>query len=137
MRQICFVDSSALIARFNRRDQWHARSVAIWKEWAKSPPPVVTSNAVVVETIDFFAYRHGAALAAKVAERMFASRLMRIVRSEPEDDSGALAILGKFGDQDVSYTDCLSFAIMKRLKIQRVFGFDRHFAVAGFELWPD
>jgi predicted nucleic acid-binding protein len=41
-----------------------------------------------------------------------------------------------FGDQAVSFTDALSFAVMRRMRIERAFSFDRHFALAGFELWP-
>ncbi len=40
-------------------------------------------------------------------------------------------------DQGVSFTDALSFAVMRRLSIGRAFTFDRHLALAGFELWPE
>jgi predicted nucleic acid-binding protein len=40
----------------------------------------------------------------------------------------------KFADQGMSFTDCVSFAIMRRRRIRTVFTFDRHFQQAGFRL---
>ena len=40
--------------------------------------------------------------------------------------------LRKYFDQDFSYTDSISFAIMKRYKIGNAFSFDKHFVTAGF-----
>ena len=48
----------------------------------------------------------------------------------------ALGFFEKFADQDVSFTDCVSFALMNQHDIERAFTFDRHFALAGFEVWP-
>ena len=36
----------------------------------------------------------------------------------------------------VSFTDCISFVLMRKRQIKRVFAFDRHFMHAGFTLWP-
>ena len=40
-------------------------------------------------------------------------------------------------DQAVSYTDCVSFVLMKREGLRNVFGFDGHFTAAGYRLWPE
>jgi len=42
----------------------------------------------------------------------------------------------KYADQKVSFTDCISFAMMKRLQIKQVFTFDYHFSLAGFDVFP-
>ncbi len=41
----------------------------------------------------------------------------------------------KYADQRVSFTDCISFVLMRRHKIRQVFSFDRHFELAGFVVW--
>jgi len=35
-------------------------------------------------------------------------------------------------DKDYSLTDCISFVVMEKLKIETAFAFDRHFVQAGF-----
>jgi len=35
-------------------------------------------------------------------------------------------------DQDFSYTDAVSFVIMKKQKIKKAFSFDKHFQTMGF-----
>ena len=45
-------------------------------------------------------------------------------------------MFAKFADQQVSFTDCVSFVLMRRNRLERAFTFDRHFASAGFEITP-
>ena len=40
----------------------------------------------------------------------------------------------KYADQQISFTDCVSFAMMRRLGIGAAFAFDRHFRDAGFQM---
>jgi hypothetical protein len=45
---------------------------------------------------------------------------------QPRDDlQEALRWVDKFADQKLSFTDCISFALMSRYRIQTAFGFDR------------
>lgn len=57
-----------------------------------------------------------------------------IERSTHADELRALTLFEKYADQKISFTDCISFAIMERLNIKQVFGFDQHFQYSGFEL---
>ncbi|MFD1360950.1 hypothetical protein [Lentibacillus salinarum] len=45
-------------------------------------------------------------------------------------------LLRDFSDQCLSYVDAVSIAIMKKERISKVFGFDHHFYVMGFEVVP-
>jgi predicted nucleic acid-binding protein len=38
-------------------------------------------------------------------------------------------------DQKVSFTDCVSFTLMREAGIQTAFAFDSHFERAGFKKW--
>ena len=47
------------------------------------------------------------------------------------DESKAWEIFVRYEDKGFSFTDCTSFAIMERLKIDTVFVFDDHFIQYG------
>lgn len=82
------------------------------------------------------ARRAGHAFAAERARAMLGSEVLEILRAGSEEETAALALFEKLADQLVSFTVCLSFALMRREGIRRAFSFDRHFTTAGFELWP-
>ncbi|MCD6584635.1 MAG: PIN domain-containing protein [Desulfobacteraceae bacterium] len=50
---------------------------------------------------------------------------IQIERTDEKDELKALKFLEKYADQNISFTDCLSFVIMQRLKIKQVFSFDK------------
>ena len=51
-------------------------------------------------------------------------------------ETSAEAILRQYSDQEFSYTDAVSFALMRRRRIREAFAFDHHFLTAGFILVP-
>ena len=65
---------------------------------------------------------------------LYKSPKIDIVQSGREDELDALRWMRKYADQDISFTDCVSFALMRRHKIRAAFTFDRHFKLAGFEV---
>jgi predicted nucleic acid-binding protein len=65
------------------------------------------------------------------------STALEILRPAREDEMAALDLFEKFADQEVSFTDCISFVLMRKHQIKRVFSFDRHFRHVGFILWPE
>ena len=42
----------------------------------------------------------------------------------------------RYADKKFSFTDCTSFAVMKRLKVKTALSFDKHFTQAGFDQKP-
>lgn len=45
-------------------------------------------------------------------------------------------IFETYEDKKLSFTDCTSFAIMKKRDIEKVFSFDKDFENMGFSLLP-
>ena len=131
-----FVDTGAFLARYVAGDQYHRAAVRAWKRLERSPGALFTSSFVVDEALTLLGRRTSYAFAAARADALYASRVLTILRPDAADESIALDFFRKFADQKVSFTDCVSFALMRRHRLKKAFTFDRHFARAGFEVWP-
>lgn len=131
-----FIDTGAFLARHLERDDHHASARRAWGELASTAWRLHTSNFVLDETFTLLARWVSYEFAAERAETILSAASLTILRPDGGDELAALERFRKLGDQQVSFTDCISFALMKRLGITRAFAFDRHFIHAGFELWP-
>ncbi len=131
-----FVDTGAFIARFIERDQFHKRALSTWRRIEKRADRCFTSNFVLDETFTLLARRASYAFAAERARGLLSSRVLVVLRPDRDDELAALDLFEKLADQQVSYTDCVSFALMRREGIRRTFSFDRHFDLLGFERAP-
>ncbi len=130
-----FVDTGPFLARHVAKDQFHSKAIRTWKAAAKSGAALFTSSFVLDETFTLLGRRTSYAFAADRAESILASRVLTILRPDARDEAAALALFRKLADQEVSFTDCISFALMHRHRISRAFTFDRHFEAAGFTIW--
>jgi predicted nucleic acid-binding protein len=132
---VIFVDTGAFLARYVEGNQYHRTAVRAWKRLERSPGALFTSSFVVDETLTLLARRTTYAFAAARADALYGSRVLTILRPDAADESAAVELFRKFADQKVSFTDCVSFALMRRHRLKKAFTFDRHFASAGFEVW--
>ncbi len=131
-----FIDTGAFLARYLSHDQYHRSAVAVWEKLGSNNENCLTSNFVLDEMFTLLARRAGYDFAVQRAKNIYASQALNIFRSDKEDELNAINYFAKYADQHVSFTDCISFVLMRREKIRRVFSFDRHFEMAGFDLVP-
>jgi len=127
-----FIDSGAWIARYYQPDALHRASILIWKTIENRA--LFTSNHVIDETLTLLGRRAGYAFAAERAEVIYSSKALMILRSTAAEELEAIRLFRKFADQRLSFTDCISFALMRRHRIKVAFSFDEHFRAAGFDL---
>ena len=86
------------------------------------------------ELANLLARRAGYGYAADRIDDLYASKDIDVVSSTRDDEVQAIRWMRKYADQEVSFTDCISFAMMRRLRIRSGFTFDRHFRDAGFPI---
>ena len=129
-----FIDTGAFLAKEIQRDQHHAEAVEVWDRLADTPEFLYTSEHCMDETATLLARRTNYAFAADWGRDLIESGIT-VLQADPTEWEKAFRLMRKFADQEASFTDCLSFALMQRSHITWVFGFDRHFASAGFRLW--
>ncbi|MBF0290503.1 MAG: PIN domain-containing protein [SAR324 cluster bacterium] len=130
-----FIDTGPFLAHFNPSDQYHQQSLKTWMWIEQQELVTITTNHVLDELATLLARRTAYSFAAVKMREIYRSSIM-IERSHQEDEEEALRFFEKYSDQKVSFTDCISFAILERLNIRTCFTFDRHFTDAGFETIP-
>jgi len=119
-----FVDSSVWYATVDHSDVDNARAKAI----LRSGEDLLSTDHVLVETWTLLRNR----VHWKAAEGFWEGIRSGIARIEPvglADLEAAYQIGVSFRDQDFSLVDRTSFAVMRRLGIERAASFDNHFAV--------
>ena len=130
-----FVDTGAFLARYLKRDQYFDRAQSQWSTIRKEAIPLVTTNLILVETATLLSRRNSADVAVKRIRSIYQSGSFMIHYSSRKDEIAGLDLMVHYRGHDISLTDGISFAVMKGLGITRAFSFDRHFAIAGFELF--
>lgn len=122
-----FVDTSVWYAAADVSDASNARA----KSLLSSGEPLVTSDHVLVETWTLIRYR----IHRPAAERFWDMMRGRVSRVEPigtADLEAAWQIGASWRDHDFSMVDRTSFAVMRRLGIERAASFDSDFAIFRF-----
>jgi hypothetical protein len=127
-----FVDSGPFLARYLISHPYRELAVGLWGGLHRVR--LLTSSHVLDETFTLLARRAGYRFAAERAERIYSSDAFEILSGSREDEVAAVRFFSKFADQKISFTDCISFAIMRSNGIDTVFTFDRHFLYAGFKV---
>lgn len=125
-----FVDTGAWYAIADASDRHHAAARAFYLDRAPSGR-LVTTDLVVCETWALVAAHLGRTAAVTFWETLRVTRIP-ILTIESVDLEAAWRILLSFADQDFSFTDCTSFAVMERLGLDEAFAFDVHFLVYRF-----
>jgi len=133
---LIFIDTGAFLARYVKRDAYHKRACQAWRQLESEAPRLLTSSFVLDELFTLLGRRASYSFAAQRGRQLLASRRLEILRPGAENELAALRLFEKFADQQVSFTDCISFVLMSERRIRRAFSFDGHFSLAGFELWP-
>ncbi len=131
--QRLFVDTSAWFAFANRVDPDH-KTVATLLAAFKGR--LVTSNFVFDETVTLSLYRLGHAAAERVGLALRDGGEVDLVRVAPEDETAAWRLFRQRRDKQYSFTDCTSFALMRRLDLKTAAALDDDFSGEGFEQLP-
>ncbi|OGP11591.1 MAG: hypothetical protein A2055_00355, partial [Deltaproteobacteria bacterium GWA2_47_9] len=119
-----FIDTGAWYAVVDKKDPDHKQAETFLKN---NKTPLLTTNFIFDETVTLLRSRLGWSTAKDFGQNLKLSSFASIVVVKDEDEERAWQIFLKYKDQDFSFTDCTSFAIMERLKLDTAFSFDSHF----------
>ena len=129
----CFVDTSAFAALYHRNDVYHEQAKRIWTSLRERQAVLYTTRDVISETITLVRRRTGHRQAVICGNDLWGSSVLEILRADARQDGEAWDFFQRYADKEFSFVDCLSFVLMKELRLQWAFAFDQHFMQAGFE----
>lgn len=123
------VDTSALVALADKRD---ARNQAARRTLADlEHEQLVMSDYVFDETVTLLSRRPGHEVAIQVGRRLRAASALRIERLDSEDLDAVWALFERPARHGLSFTDCTSIALARRLSGRAIFTFDPDFKNPG------
>ncbi|MBI2849279.1 MAG: type II toxin-antitoxin system VapC family toxin [Chloroflexi bacterium] len=161
-----FVDTGAFIALYDTRDRYHTAATRYYEELKGGRVPLLSTNFIVNEAYTWLQRQAGFGYPAVVrfgnwlrrvsstaalleVLRIKAGERRRLIKiSEPQKpfallytvppiEEEAWRFFAQYGSTGATYTDCVSFAVMDMLSLERAFTFDEHFAAAGFVQVPE
>ena len=111
---------------------WDTKDIANYLE--KQNITLYTSNFILNETLTLLFRRAGGKFAAHVANNLYSSKILQILRPDEEDEKKAIKLIDKFSDHQIGFTDCLSSVLMQKYGISDVFTFDQHFYIWKYNI---
>jgi uncharacterized protein len=133
MTSSIFIDTSAIIALMNKKDQFHARAIDILAAITKGSSDLITTSHVFAETVTRIERKVSAKQAILAGNMIRNNDRIKIIIPQEGLIDNAWKIFQKYQDQGFSFVDCISFALMKELRLTKAFAFDKHFKIIGFE----
>jgi uncharacterized protein len=127
-----FADTSYWVAVINPRDQLHKRAMAVSEELGRCI--IVTSEMVMVEVLNMFSSLgpHLRDAAVSTMQEITSDPSIELEPQTRQLFRDALSLYQSRADKEWSLTDCASFVIMKRRRIEEALTDDRHFTQAGY-----
>jgi predicted nucleic acid-binding protein len=127
-----FVDTSALIALGNTRDQFHLQAKEIFKELVLARNRFLTTNAVIFELTNAFSAVQYKSIAIKLIDMINNSRGWSVITIDDDLMTKGISRFRKMHDKDWSLVDCISMIISEDIGCTNIFSNDHHFEQAGF-----
>ena len=132
MEREVFVDTSGFYALLVAGDEQHQRAEQLLKRARQKRSRFVTSDYVLDETMTLLTARKFGHLVEPFLQATLHSSACRIEWTDPERFTETAGFLLQHQDHEWSFTDGLSFVLMKKLRLRDALTKDAHFEQAGF-----
>ena len=126
------MDSAGFLALWDAGDQHHAAARRLHEHLVRKQRRFLTTEYVADETITLLLIRHSRRAALDFLDTVERSEALRLEWIDPARFHAAAGWFRRHADKEWSFTDCVSFAVMRELRINDAFTTDHHFRQAGF-----
>lgn len=124
-----FVDTSVWYAAYIEEESGYEVAKALIDTPGGS---LVTTDYVIDELLTLLVARGHHRIAKILGRLLWSETICKIIWIERPDVETAWQIFDSFDDKIWSFTDCVSYAVMKRLGISEAYALDEHFKQFGF-----
>jgi predicted nucleic acid-binding protein len=128
-----FVDTSGFYALLVERDDMHERAARILQQGELRRAKFVTTDYVLDETATLLVARGFGHLVEAFFQSTLHSAACAVEWTSSDVFARAAAFMAKHIDQGWSFTDCVSFQLMKARRLREAITKDEHFEKAGFK----
>lgn len=129
-----FIDTDFLIALNDKDDTLHQKAIKVLENLSqtqKKTSAFVSTN-ILLETLIPVSQKLGKKKALELLKELRSGKYL-IIHPDENLVLKAEKIFKEIKSKNVSYSDCLSFAVMKEYRIKLVLSFDLHFKKQGFQ----
>jgi predicted nucleic acid-binding protein len=125
-----FLDSVGLLAYWNKRDQWHTAASGAFVELRRERHALFSTPYVIAECANALSRFPSRARLAELVDSLRSTNGLIFPTDGEWKDAWANYVKGHAGSP--GFVDHVSFVVMRRLRLRRVFTNDQHFRDAGF-----
>ena len=128
-----FVDTGAWYALVDRSDPDHK---SVTDQLSEFQGRLLTSNFIIDETLTLMRYRLNWHVAHTFGQTIREGVICQVTRINPVDENSAWEIFSRYRDKSFSFTDCTSFSLMSRMKLETAIAIDKDFKTYGLHCLP-
>jgi predicted nucleic acid-binding protein len=125
-----YVDTSALIAFLDRSDTHHS----LFRRLFSDPPALMTTPLVVAEGHAWFLRRYDRTRALQFLAMIEDMQPLVLVPVGAAEQAGAVTLMRRFADQDLTLADAVGLHLMRTRKIKQCWSTDFHLGLTGVAL---
>jgi predicted nucleic acid-binding protein len=127
-----FIDTGAFLALEDESDEHHEEAIRFRdQELLRGNYELVTTSYILDETLTLLRSRLGIPASIDFSKKIRRSQVVKVLSVSKEVEEKALELFEKYDDKTFSFTDCVSFVVMREKGIQEAFTFDEHFVQMG------
>jgi len=127
-----FIDTSGFYALLVRGDDRHEQALDLMRHASERRDRFVTTDYVLDETATLFMARAYVKLLPRFFESVFQSMACRVIWMDAERFDQTRGTFLKNARRRWSFTDCMSFSVMREFRLREALTKDAHFRAAGF-----
>ncbi len=126
-----FMDTGFVIALVNEHDQYHQKALKLASKFEGYP--TVITDVVLLEIGNALA-KNFKKQGIEIINHFYSSPEVTLVHLNPVLLKQGLKMYESYQDKTWGLMDCISFVVMREMKITDALTFDKHFAQAGFNI---